>query len=163
MAVLPILTGEKNPVLRAKTKKIPRITKGILKLLKDMEETAQSSNGAGLAATQIGRSERICIARIGQKLTALINPEIPWISTTLESAEEGCLSLPDIWLYIPRPSEVILRYMSLEGKKIELKLSGWDARVVQHEVDHLDGVLIVDYRAVSPKKGQSREKVRRKI
>ncbi len=146
MAVLPIVTGEKNPVLRKKTKKVQRVTREILKLIKDMEETTIDSKGAGLAATQIGRTERICIARIQQKLISLLNPEITWISTTLETAEEGCLSLPETWLFVSRPREVILQYMSIDGKHRELKLSGWDARVVQHEIDHLNGILIVDYK-----------------
>jgi peptide deformylase len=60
--------------------------------------------------------------------------------------EEGCLSLPEVWIQVTRPTEIILKYMTESGKPRELKLSGWDARVVQHEVDHLDGVLIVDHR-----------------
>lgn len=145
MSVLPIVTGPDNPVLRNPTKKVQRVTKDILKLLKDMEETVIASKGAGLAATQVGRTERICIARIQQKLTPLINPEIPWISTAMDIAEEGCLSLPETWLMVPRPREIVLKFLSPDGKRKELKLSDWDARVVQHEIDHLEGVLIVDY------------------
>ncbi|MBP7114382.1 MAG: peptide deformylase [Candidatus Peribacteraceae bacterium] len=146
MPVLPIVIGEKTPILRKKTVPVKTITKEIKKLLKDMEETVIAAKGAGLAAPQIGRSERLCIALIGSKLTALINPIITWKSDTTAIAEEGCLSLPDLWLNISRPTDIIVKYETDGGKKRELKLSGFDARVVQHETDHLDGILITDHR-----------------
>ncbi len=146
MALLPILTGEYTPILRAKTKKIPKVTKQILKLIEDMRETTIAAKGAGIAAPQVGSSHRVCIATIQRKLTPLINPKISWKSDEQDTHEEGCLSLPDVWVQVPRSIEILLRYDDTSGKSIERKLSGWDARVVQHEVDHLDGVLIVDYR-----------------
>jgi peptide deformylase len=146
MAVLPIVIGENSPILRAKTKKVPKVTKDILKLIADMQETTIDAKGAGIAAPQVGRSERICIAMIQNKLTPLINPVISWKSPEQDIMEEGCLSLPDVWLQIPRSLEILLTYQDESGKKIERKLHSYDARVVQHEVDHLEGVLIVDYK-----------------
>lgn len=145
MAVLPITIGEKSPILHAKTKPVKTVTKALLRLIDDMKETTVASRGAGIAAPQVGRSERICIALIGDKLTALVNPTITWRSETTAIAEEGCLSLPDLWLNISRPTDIVVVFQTPEGKKRELKLGGFDARVVQHEVDHLDGILITDH------------------
>lgn len=110
-----------------------------------MVETVAVAKGAGIAAPQVGRSERVCLALIGRKMTALINPEIIAKSNEMTIAEEGCLSLPGIWINVARSEEVTLSFMTLDGKKREMRLQGWDARVVQHEVDHLEGRLIVDY------------------
>lgn len=146
MPVLPIVIGENTPILRAKTKPVKKITKEILKLIDDMEETVIASKGAGIAAPQVNRSERICIALLGGKLTPLVNPNVTWHSDTVSTAEEGCLSLPELWLQITRPTDIVVEFKTPDGKARELKLSGFDARVVQHEVDHLDGILIVDHR-----------------
>lgn len=145
MALLPILTGADNPILRKKTKKVGKITQSILRALEDMEDTTAAVKGAGIAAPQIGRIERMCIAMLQRKLTPLINPVIAWRSRETITTEEGCLSLPDVWLMIKRSQEIVLQYTDTKGKQHELKLSDMDARVVQHEVDHLEGVLIVDY------------------
>ena len=163
MAIQNILIGKDQKVLRTKTKKVTSFTKDLQKLIEDLLDTVHAAEGAGLAAPQIGISQRVTIARIGEEFVPLVNPEILWKSDQVIVGEEGCLSLPDIWLQIPRAKEIVLRFSDEKGEEHERKLEGFDARVVQHEVDHLDGVLIVDYRAVSPKKGQSREKVRRKI
>lgn len=145
MAVLPIVTGAENPVLRAKTAKVPQVTKDVLKLVKDMEDTVTSADGLGLAAPQIGVSQRVCLAKIGGKLLALINPDITWKSDETAVAEEGCLSLPGLWRDVVRPVEIVVQFTDTKGKPQERKLREIDARVVQHEVDHLDGKLIVDY------------------
>lgn len=145
MTALPIITGKDTPILRAKTKPVPMITKEIKKLIKDMEKTTIDAKGAGLAAPQVNRSERICIALLGKTLTPLINPTILWRSDEQEIMEEGCLSLPELWVNVKRPKEIIVKFLTVSGKERELKLSAFDARVVQHEVDHLEGVLITDY------------------
>lgn len=145
MAVLPIITGADNPVLRARTKLAAKVTKEIKELIADMMETCIAANGAGIAAPQVGRSERVCIASIGGKLTALVNPAITRRSDEKDAAEEGCLSLPNVWVSVPRSKEIVLTYVDLRGRAREQLLKDFDARVVQHEVDHLDGVLIVDY------------------
>ncbi len=110
-----------------------------------MKETTVAAKGAGIAAPQVNRSERVCICMLNRKLVPLINPEIISKSETLAVAEEGCLSLPDIWLHVPRSVEVLVKFLDAKGHEQELKLKDFDARVVQHEVDHLEGVLIVDY------------------
>lgn len=145
MAIRPIVTGEDTPVLRTQTKIVPKVTKDILKLLKDMQETLDKAEGLGIAAPQIGESLRVCIAMINQKYVPLINPEITWKNDELAIAEEGCLSLPKVLKDVPRPTQITLKYLDLHGQPQERRLEDWDARVVQHEVDHLDGVLIVDY------------------
>jgi peptide deformylase len=145
MPILTIVTGEKHPSLRRKAVPVKRVNKEILGLIENMIETTVAAKGAGLAAPQVDRTERLCIALIDGKLTPLINPTIIWRSTEKDSHEEGCLSLPNIWLMIERPIEIVVTFLAESGKKRELKLSGFNARVVQHEVDHLEGVLIVDH------------------
>lgn len=144
MSVLPILTGEDHPILRKKAKKVEHVTREIQKLLRDMEETMEGK-GVGLAAPQVGVSLRLCIARIDGKPTPLINPEITWRSGEKKVGQEGCLSLPETWVLVPRPVEIVVRYMDARGTRKEKKLAGFGARVTQHEVDHLEGRLIVDY------------------
>ena len=146
MPILHIVTGEKTPILRTKTKHVAKVTKDIVKLIHDMEETTIAAKGAGIAAPQVNRTERICIALISKKLVPLVNPEITWRSAEMETAEEGCLSLPEVWIQVTRPRDIVVTFLSAAGRKRELKLSGFSARVVQHEVDHLEGVLITDHR-----------------
>ena len=131
--------------MRTKTKDIPQVTKDLQKLLKQMEETLIEVEGLGLAAPQVGESMRVCLARLNEVITPLINPQITWKSEEEDIAEEGCLSLPGIGVDVPRAKSIVLTYLDCEGDRQERKLTDMDARVVQHEVDHLDGVLIVDY------------------
>ena len=147
MAVLPIITGADNPILRGKNKPAEKVTKKLLQLIKDMEKTMEAAQGVGLAAPQVGQSLQLCLVPINGKVTPLLNPVVSWKSKEWALDEEGCLSLPNIWLPVPRSVDIILQYMDHEGKKRECKLSAFEARVVQHELDHLDGVLIVDYAA----------------
>lgn len=146
MAVRTIVTGENNPVLRKAGARVERVTKDVLRLLRDMEDTVRHADGLGLAAPQIGISLQVCIVRLGERMVPLINPEIIGKSQEKESAEEGCLSLPDIWIQVERPAGITVRYVDTKGAEQERALQGMDARVVQHEIDHLNGVLIVDYR-----------------
>lgn len=145
MAILPIVIGADNPILRTNTRRVQKVTKALKKLIKDMIETMREASGVGLASPQVGRTERVCVAMIGGKVTALINPVITKRSKEIEIDQEGCLSLPNVWLMIPRHAEIALEYADINGKKQKRHISHFDARVVQHEVDHLDGVLIVDY------------------
>ncbi|HLD08054.1 MAG TPA: peptide deformylase [Candidatus Peribacterales bacterium] len=147
MAIQNILIGKDQKVLRTKTKKVTSFTKDLQKLIEDLLDTVHAAEGAGLAAPQIGISQRVTIARIGEEFVPLVNPEILWKSDQVIVGEEGCLSLPDIWLQIPRAKEIVLRFSDEKGEEHERKLEGFDARVVQHEVDHLDGILIVDYQS----------------
>jgi peptide deformylase len=145
MAIRVIVTGQENPILRTKAQKVRTFGKELQKLVSDLLMTVDHVKGAGLAAPQIGEGEAVCVAKIAGAFTPLINPNILWATEEKVLGEEGCLSLPDIWLYVPRSTEIVLRYQNEKGKEEERRLQGFDARVVQHEVDHLNGILIVDY------------------
>lgn len=147
MVPLPIVTGEKAPMLRLKTKKVVRVTKEVTKLIADMEDTLLHADGLGIAAPQIGTDLSICLARIGSRTMPLINPKITWQSHETDIMEEGCLSLPGIQVTITRPTNIIVQYTDIKGRTQERSLSNLDARVIQHEIDHLNGILIVDYLA----------------
>ena len=121
------------------------MTKDILTLLRDMEETMKTAEGVGLAAPQIGESLRICIALLHGKVTAFVNPNIACGSREKETAEEGCLSLPDTLVPVPRARAITIRFQNRKGKEEERNLEGLPARILQHEIDHLDGILITDY------------------
>lgn len=110
-----------------------------------MEQTLLEVEGLGIAAPQVGQSLRMCLAKIGNRIIPLINPTITWKSDDQEIAEEGCLSLPGISVSVPRAKHIIVHFLDTKGTSQERKLSNLSARIVQHEVDHLDGILIVDY------------------
>ncbi|MDD4319251.1 MAG: peptide deformylase [Candidatus Peribacteraceae bacterium] len=148
MSPLPIVTGADNPILRRKNERVPKVTKEIKKLLRDMADSMTKEEGAGIAAPQVGVNVRVCIAVIDEKARALINPDITWKSDELTLDEEGCLSLPGLQVTVPRAREITVKYLDLQGKEQERRLADFNARVVQHEVDHLDGVLISDYAPV---------------
>lgn len=145
MSPLPILTGADNPILRTPTKKVGKATKDVLKLIDGMADAVKRADGLGLAAPQVGVSLRLCLARIGGKMTPLIDPMIIRRSSESKNAEEGCLSLPGVWVQVPRAVSIVLRYRNLKNEEQERRLDAMDARIVQHEVDHLEGTLIVDY------------------
>ena len=147
--VLPILTGADNPMLRAKAKNVGDINKELKSLVKDMEETMTKADGVGLAAPQVGKSIRLCIARIEDTVTILINPVITKRSDKKVIDQEGCLSLPGVWVDVARACDIQLTYSDLKGKTQERQLSGFSARVVQHEIDHLNGILTVDHANVT--------------
>jgi peptide deformylase len=144
LALLKILTQE-DPILRQKSKEISKITKRQRLLVKDMLETMyDAKNGVGLAAPQIGVLERIVVIDIGKGPLILINPQV-----TLREGKnrdvESCLSIPDRSEYITRATKVDVSYLNLAGKKMMVSGNGSLARVLQHEIDHLDGILFIDY------------------
>jgi peptide deformylase len=145
MAVRTIITGANHPILRKKADLVVVFGKPLKKLIQDLCDTAETAKGAGLAAPQIEVSEAVTVARLSGTLVPLVNPEILWRSGKILIAEEGCLSLPDIWLHIPRDATIVIRFQDEKGREQERRLDGWDARVAQHEIDHLNGKLIVDY------------------
>lgn len=123
-------------------------------LVQDMAETMYDAPGVGLAAPQVGISLRVAVTDVNwrsddadglRNYTVWINPEIIWKSETTEIMEEGCLSVPDFWGDIERPSAVRLRWYDLEGKKHEEDFEGFLAVALQHEFDHLDGKVFIDY------------------
>ena len=111
-----------------------------------MGELMHDALGIGLAATQLGILHRVLVYRayVDDPITALVNPVIEWRSEELEVAEEGCLSLPGVHVEVERPAQVRVRARDETGRELEIEAEGLEARVIQHEVDHLDGVLILD-------------------
>jgi len=144
--ILKIETGKDNPILRKKADPVSQITKTTLKLIKDMHETMIEASGVGIAAPQVGVSERIFLMTLdNKKVIAMINPEILEISEEVEWGEEGCLSLPNQWGQVERAPGVIIRFMDIKGQTVSMKFFDFEAREIQHELDHLNGVLFTDY------------------
>ncbi|HHU51676.1 MAG TPA: peptide deformylase [Firmicutes bacterium] len=133
-----------DPVLRRKAVPVRKITKRVRKLIDDMAETMYEAEGAGLAAPQIGVSERIIVIDVGQGLIPLINPKI--VSAEGEERDvEGCLSIPGKNAYVTRSKKVTVTGLGLDGKEKRYEAEGLLARAFQHEIDHLDGILYIDY------------------
>lgn len=133
-----------NPILETKTAPVKEITPEILKLVRDMIDTCRKAQGIGLAAPQIGKSIRLCIINLehlGLPPFALVNPKIVKKSWRKIEMEEGCLSIPGLFGLVKRPIKVTVEAMNIEGNKTKFEADGILARVIQHELDHLDGVL----------------------
>jgi peptide deformylase len=150
MAVLPILEAP-HPLLKARTAPVEAFDEGLRKLALDMFDTMYLAPGIGLAAPQVGVLKRLCVADVSDRKKgeeprrlALVNPEVVWRSSEGDTQEEGCLSLPNQFADVSRPRAVRVRYRDLEGVERELEADGLLARCLQHEIDHLDGVLFVD-------------------
>jgi peptide deformylase len=133
-----------SPILRAETKIVGEVTDEVRKLADDMFDTMYGAKGIGLAAPQVGRSERVAVVDVEDQRYALVNPEIVWEEGS-ERAEEGCLSIPDIYGDVDRAQRVLVRALDLEGKQIEIEATDLLARCLQHEIDHLHGRLFIDY------------------
>ena len=149
MSIRKILTMD-YPVLRAKAKKISRFDPWLDRLVQDMWETMREAPGVGLAAPQIGESVRVLVAEYEENKVALVNPEIVKASDDKELGTEGCLSIPGyVGDNVPRALAVTVKARDPRGKEIRVKAEGWFARILQHEIDHLNGVLYIDY--IEPK------------
>lgn len=144
MSIRIIRTGN-DPVLRDKARVVPTINKAIEKLLGDMAETMYHADGIGLAANQIGIAKQIVVIDIGDGLMELVNPEIIVASSEQSRAYEACLSLPGLRGPISRPAKVTVRYTDRQGEIREKTATDLLARCIQHELDHLNGVLFTDY------------------
>jgi len=134
-----------DPVLRKPTKRVTEVTDELRTLIADMFETMYAAEGIGLAAPQVGRSERLTVVDVEGKKFALINPEMVSSDNTTEKAEEGCLSIPDIYGDVERPATVTVRFTDENGESREETASELLGRCFQHEIDHLDGKLFIDY------------------
>ena len=142
--ILPIIKYP-NPVLRKKCGKIKDpLDPEIQELIAGMIKAMKDNNGMGLAAPQVGKSIRLCIIEESGQLYALINPKIKSQSREKVPGEEGCLSFPGKFLNIERSEKVKVRCLDEKGKQVKIKAAGLLARALQHEIDHLDGVLFVD-------------------
>lgn len=142
MAILTVIKAG-HPVLKQIAKPVDRVDKNIKKLLDDMAETMHKSNGVGLAAPQVNQSIRVIVCDDGNGLLELINPEIIK-KDGCEIGLEGCLSIPGYYGDVERAKNITVRALNRKNKQIQFKASGFLARVIQHEVDHLDGILFIE-------------------
>lgn len=148
MSVLQIkVYGEE--VLREKSKNIDNIDGEVVKFLDELNNTMQYAKGLGLSANQVGRTVRAFAIDLSQfdvlaESKVIINPEIMEVGSEIITAEEGCLSFPGLFQIIDRPEKVTIKSLDLDGKEYFYEAKGLVARVIQHEIDHLDGVLFID-------------------
>jgi len=135
-----------DPVLRTRARPLAQIDDALRSEVQRMGALMGDALGVGLAATQLGVLHRVLVYRVQQQapVAALVNPEIEWSGRELETMEEGCLSLPGVLVDVERPVHVRVRALDQRGDQIVVEASGLEARVIQHEIDHLDGVLILD-------------------
>lgn len=144
-----------DEILKEKAKPVKSISANIIKLLDNMADTLYDAKGAGLAAPQIGISKRVIIVDIGEGLYELVNPEI--ISAAGQETDvEGCLSIPGLIGDVTRAATVKVRYLDRHGKENNLTAKGFLARAMQHEIDHLEGILYID-RAINIRKLNQKE------
>jgi peptide deformylase len=149
MTILEIITAP-DPRLKAKCQPVRAVDAEIRKLMDDMLETMYVAPGIGLAAPQVGAAKRVIVvdtAREGEapRPYRMANPEVIWASADLATYNEGCLSFPDQYADVMRPARVRVRYLDHENEVRELEAEGLLATCVQHEIDHLDGILFVDH------------------
>jgi peptide deformylase len=145
-AALRLVRKFGDPVLRAEALPVDRFDDALKAEVKRMGELMHDALGVGLAATQLGVLHRVLVYRAyaDDPLTALVNPVLEWTSEELEVGEEGCLSLPGVHVEVERPMRVRVRAQDEQGQELEVEAEGLEARVIQHEIDHLNGVLILD-------------------
>ena len=141
---MEILIGEQNKTLRQRSLPVRHINADVRNLIEQMKKTIKENNGVGLAAIQIGEPTRIIVCEIDDKFYTFINPEIIKSFPETSVTEEGCLSLPSIYGEVERPKKISIKATNFEGKKIKMKAFDLLARVIQHEIDHLDGILFID-------------------
>src|SRR5579863_5406975 len=152
MALLPIITAP-DPRLKIKARSVPAVDANVRRLMDDMLETMYHAIGIGLAAPQVGVASRVLVADVAREGEAplplqLANPEILWRSQERIASSEGCLSLPEHYADVTRPARVRLRYLDHQNEVREFEAEGLLATCLQHEIDHLDGILFVDH--ISP-------------
>lgn len=135
-----------SPVLRQRAQPVAPDAE-IRQLVDDLFETMRAAKGVGLAANQVGVAQRVAVVDIGEEFgppLVLINPRIVESGDETESAEEGCLSIPDVYAEVERPYSIVLEAMDRDGQPYRIPVAGFKARAVQHEIDHLDGILFLD-------------------
>lgn len=137
-----------SPVLRQRAPPVANVDAAVRELVDDLFETMRAAKGVGLAANQVGIAQRVAVVDIGEEgppPLVLVNPRIVGASDEHETAEEGCLSIPDIYGDVERALHVTIEALDTDGRPYRAELSGFKARAVQHEIDHLDGVLFLDH------------------
>jgi peptide deformylase len=150
MPLLPIVTLPDEKILREVSKPVAVVDSSVRKLWDDMLETMYRAPGIGLAAIQVGVPQRLLVidlSKDGEEKTPLFvaNPEIVWQSEAQSDYEEGCLSIPEYYEMVTRPAEIKVRYLDRQGEPMELHATGLMATCLQHEIDHLNGVLFIDH------------------
>jgi peptide deformylase len=145
-AALSLVRKLGDPALRATALPVERFDEALEREIERMGRLMHDALGVGLAATQLGVLHRVLVYRAypEDELTALVNPVLEWTSEEAEAAEEGCLSLPGVHLEVERPARVRVSAQDGRGDRVQVEADGLRARVIQHEIDHLDGVLILD-------------------
>lgn len=133
-----------KPVLRAVAAAVPEITEELCRILDSMVPMMRDAHGVGLAAPQVGISQRFFVMNAGDGVRKVINPKIVSAGNSMAEMEEGCLSVPGIHKKVRRPRRISVRYTNETGEVVEEELKDFPARVFQHEFDHLDGILFVD-------------------
>jgi peptide deformylase len=158
VAVLPI-RNYPDPVLKEKTQPVDVIDDDLRKLIKNMVDTMYAAPGVGLAANQVGVLKRVVVVDVDENLMVLINPEITWYGDEMEDSDEGCLSVyPDkIHVTVPRPKKIRMKAMNENGETVEFEAEGLLARALQHEMDHIDGKVILDRTGPEERKSALRE------
>ena len=137
-----------SPVLRQRAAPVAAVDEEVQRLVDDLFETMRAAKGVGLAANQVGVARRVAVVDTGEEAPpplVLVNPRLVQVSDGTETVEEGCLSIPDLYGDVERPLAVVLEALDREGRPFRIDLSGFKARAVQHEIDHLDGVLFLDH------------------
>jgi peptide deformylase len=135
-----------DPVLRTRAREVDRFDEQLVDEVEQMGRLMNDAIGVGLAATQVGILHRVLVYRVHPQapVAALVNPELEWAGREAETLEEGCLSLPGVHVQVERPVYVRVRARNEHGEPVLIEASGLEARVIQHEMDHLDGVLVLD-------------------
>jgi peptide deformylase len=135
-----------DPVLRTRARPVDRFDDSLRDEVRRMGAVMIDSIGVGLAANQVGILHRLLVYRVHQQspVSALVNPEIQWVGDEQETLEEGCLSLPSVHVDVERPVHIVVGGFNEFGEPLTIEASGLEARVIQHEIDHLDGVLVLD-------------------
>jgi peptide deformylase len=149
MALLPILTAP-HPVLKQPAQPVAVVDDRLRQLMEDMLETMYAAPGIGLAAPQVGVSQRVIVVDVAEKGSPrqplrLVNPELIWVSDEDSTYQEGCLSVPEHYGDVVRPAAIRVRYCDETGATRELAADGLLATCIQHEIDHLDGILFIDH------------------
>jgi peptide deformylase len=135
-----------DPVLKSRARPVERFDDDLRREVETMGQLMNDSLGIGLAATQLGKLQRLLVYRVepDSPVVALVNPELEWAGEERETMEEGCLSLQGVLVDVERPLHVRVRAQDEHGARLTVEASGLEARVIQHEMDHLDGILILD-------------------
>jgi peptide deformylase len=149
MALLPIIVAP-DPRLKVQAKPVENVDDGVRQLMDDMLETMHAANGIGLAAPQVGDERRVIVVDVVDEEAEpdpvqMANPELVWVSDETDIQEEGCLSLPEHYADVKRSTAIRVRYLDYQGEISEREADGVLATCIQHEIDHLEGVLFVDH------------------